>query len=364
MTHLFPDPPSPDFAAFAAVLRGERAPARVHLVELSMDGAIMRALNERFFHDEWVEWAGGFEVTPPEAVYAQTVRLYWRLGYDCAPVWATWPGHPRPDYRVTEDGQRSWTEEGAGLIGSWEDFERFPWDTLHADTRQVDYAARHLPDGMKLTVNTTLFEHVFEYLLGLEGLAYLLYDAPDLVDAVFQRWGEKVYAFYEATIGHEAVGAIFHADDMGFKTGTLIAPRDLRRLVLPWHKRFAALAHEHGKLFCLHSDGNLYRSGLIDDLIDDVGIDGFHAFEENIMPVTRFKATYGARVATLGGVDIDRLVRLDEAALRQYIRDIIGQCMIDGRYAFGTGNTVANYVPLDHYLIMLEEARRASNRQW
>lgn len=364
MSAPFLEAPAPDFATFRRVLTGEQLPERVHLIELSMDQPIMRALVERYSGGSWFAWDHGFQVTPPEPYYRQLVTLYYRLGYDCAPVWATWPHHPDPKQRVGADtasttgGQRHWVEEGQGLITSWADFSAFPWEAIRPDPCPVEYAARHLPPGMKLTVNTTFFEHIFENLLGIEGLSYLLADDPALVEAVFERWGQIVYAYYQSVIGHEAVGAIFHADDMGFKTSTLISPRALRRLVLPWLRRFAELAHAHGKLFLLHSCGNLYRQGIIEDLIDAVGIDGFHSFQDVILPVAEFKARYGHRVATLGGLDMDVLTRAAPDDLRAYIRAVLAAGMRGGRFALGSGNTIANYIPLEHYLIVLEEARR------
>jgi len=130
-------------------------------------------------------------------------------------------------------------------------------------------------------------------------------------------------------------------------------------LVLPWFKKYAALAHAHGKVFWYHCCGNIYN-GVIEDLIDDVQVDGFHSFQDIIMPVTEFKARYGGRVAILGGVDVDSLARLEEPALRKYIRTVLERCMPGGRFALGSGNSVTNYVPLENYLIMLEEARRWS----
>jgi len=155
----------------------------------------------------------------------------------------------------------------------------------------------------------------------------------------------------------DAIGAVFHGDDMGHKTGTLISPNDLKRLVLPWHKKFAAIAHEHNKPFFLHSDGNIYKSDLMDVLIEDVKIDGFQSFQDIILPVTEFKARYGDRIAVLGGVDIDKLVRLEETELRSYIRNILDTCMPGGRFGLGCGNIVANYIPIENYFILLEEAR-------
>ena len=92
----------------------------------------------------------------------------------------------------------------------------------------------------------------------------------------------------------------------------------------------------------------------MEDLIEDVGIDAFHSFQDVIIPVTEFKKRYGSRIATLGGVDMDKLSRLDEDNLRKYVRGILDECMPD-RYALGAGNSIANFVPVKNYLIMLEE---------
>jgi uroporphyrinogen decarboxylase len=355
------DHPAPDFAEFCRVLAGEQMPRRVHLVEIGLDEGILKALTEQYTTSRWFSWEGDFGETPPEPRYEQLATLFYRLGYDYVPIWATWPNHPEPKHRITADtaelatSQRKWVEEGLGLITSWQDLEAFPWDAIRPDVRPVEYTARHLPGGMKLTVQTTLFEHILENLLGYEGLSYLLYDEPELVRRVFERWGQIVYNYYAAVIGTDAVGAIFHADDMGFKTATLVSPDALRELVLPWLRRYADLAHAHGKPFWLHSCGNLFAQGIIDDLIADVGIDGFHSFQDVILPVAEFKARYGGRVATLGGVDMDRLARLDTESLRAYIRTILETCMPGGRFALGSGNTIANYIPLENYGVLLEE---------
>jgi uroporphyrinogen decarboxylase len=42
--------------------------------------------------------------------------------------------------------------------------------------------------------------------------------------------------------------------------------------------------------------------------------------------------------------------------IRKHTRYIIDACARDGGYAFGTGNSVANYVPPSNFLIAVEEA--------
>jgi uroporphyrinogen decarboxylase len=86
--------------------------------------------------------------------------------------------------------------------------------------------------------------------------------------------------------------------------------------------------------------------------------DAFHSFQDPILPIAEFQAQYGDRLVALGGIDIDKLCWLDEASLRQYMRDILDQCMTEGRFVFGSGKTISRYVPVDHHLWTIEESRR------
>ncbi|MFO7907677.1 MAG: hypothetical protein ACQESR_00390 [Planctomycetota bacterium] len=178
---------------------------------------------------------------------------------------------------------------------------------------------------------------------------------PELVEAVFERWGQKVYDYYSQAIELPEVGAIFHAGDLGFKTATMMSPEFLRKNVFPWFRKYAALAHDQGQTCWYHCCGNVLN--VMDELIEDVHIDAFHSFQDVIIPIGEFQRRYGGRVAALGGVDMDPLARLEEPALRKYVRDILQECM-PGRFALKSGNTVANYIPVGNYFAMVDEARR------
>jgi uroporphyrinogen decarboxylase len=93
----------------------------------------------------------------------------------------------------------------------------------------------------------------------------------------------------------------------------------------------------------------------MEELITDVKIDARHSFEDLIMPVAAFKQRYGDRIGVLGGIDIDKLCRLPERELRRHVRQTLDACMPGGRYALGSGNSVANYIPVQNYLAMLDE---------
>lgn len=364
--------PTPDFAELVRVLNGEQSPRRVHLAELVIDDEILRAIQEQELGQTWVPWGTPRKWMPvaieiQKAYLEQYVQMYYKLGFDFVPLRPVLLNHPAPRRRTGQDtaelsrGERSWVEEGSGLITSRAEFEAFPWDAIKGDPTPCQIAAGFLPPGMKIAIRGSYFEHVMETLLGMENLFYLIHDQPDLVQDTFERWGQITYQNYEAQIGMEQVGAIFHADDLGFKTSTLLSVKDLRRFVLPWFKEYAALAHRHGKPFWLHCCGNIYRNGIIDDLIDDVKVDVLHSFQDEILPVSDFKKRYGHRIAAFGGVDVDKLIRLDEPALREYIRAMLHDCMPGGKFAFSTGNSVTNYVPLEHYALMLDESRQWNN---
>lgn len=46
-----------------------------------------------------------------------------------------------------------------------------------------------------------------------------------------------------------------------------------------------------------------------------------------------------------------RLTLADEKASRKRVRDTLDVCQPGGGYCLGSGNTVANYIPLDNYLM-------------
>ncbi len=160
----------------------------------------------------------------------------------------------------------------------------------------------------------------------------------------------------EQILSSDRVKIIWGSDDMGFKTGPMIGPNDLH--ASPFYratKEMAEMAHAAGKPYLLHSCGNLFS--IYDDLIDDVKIDAKHSFEDTIEDVRELKATYGQRMALLGGIDLDFLCRASEAAIRARVRETLEVCLPGGGYCLGTGNSVANYIPLNAYLAMVDEGR-------
>ena len=358
--------PRPDIESFKRTILEPGKPGRLHLVELKLDTEIVRTIQEVYMGMTWIEPSAEDRKQHAAAV-KNYVECCYRLGYDYVRLSSDmrrgaglgFSGSMRTgdDTAGLSRGQRKWTEQGTGIISSWKDLEEYSWPRVEdIDLSVYEDLGEHLPDGMGLFVcgGQGILETSMNTLLGYENLCYLSIDEPDLVAEVFRRVGELMLAAHSGMVGLRGLAGFFQGDDLGFKTGTLLSPEFLKEHVLPWHKKIAALAHENGLLYLFHSCGDL--DAIMDDLIDDVKIDARHSFEDAIEPVTVFAKRYGRRVGVLGGVDVHKLCTLGETELRGYVKGILDECVPRGRYAFGTGNSVANYVPVESYLIMLDEA--------
>jgi uroporphyrinogen decarboxylase len=224
--------------------------------------------------------------------------------------------------------------------------------------RGLEWYERNLPDDM-CVIGSGGFAHFAEYvtwLMGYETLCYALYDNRDLVRAIADRLMGIYVPMLDRILEFDRVKIIWGSDDMGFKTGPLISPQDLREFVLPGHKKMAEMAHAAGRPYLLHSCGDLET--IMEDLIEDVKIDAKHSFEDTIEDVRDLKRQYGDRIALLGGIDVDFLCRADEETIRARVRDTLDICLPGGGYCLGSGNSVANYIPLENYLAMVDEGHK------
>lgn len=355
----FSVPVRPDWESFRDCILRRGTPRRVHHVELFLDAEVQQAVADRFGLEEGLDRADPFFALRRQAL------LQSFLGYDyvyCGLEGMVWTYHRHTAEDTAAEARRlsgrEYMDEHRGPIASWEDFERYPWpDPARASTRALEWYERNLPEGMCIVAGgTSHYAEQLSWLMGYETLCYALHDQRDLVRAIFERVDAITAAEARLYLQFERVKALWGSDDMGFRTGLLIGPADTREFVLAGHRRIAAMAHEAGRLYFLHSCGNL--ADIRRDLVDDVAIDAKHSFEDTIETVVEARRAWGDRIALFGGIDVDFLCRCDERAIRRRVRQTIDACLPGGGWCLGTGNTVANYVPVDSYLAMLDEGRR------
>jgi len=235
-----------------------------------------------------------------------------------------------------------------------ESFKSYDWPDPDAfDYSRLSGAESLLPDGMKLIVFSPggVLENVI-FLVGFESLCMLLVDDPDLMKDIFDAVGQRLVRYYEICAAYDTVGALISNDDWGFKTGTMLSPADLRRLVFPWYKRIVEAIHAAGKPAILHSCGKLDE--VMDDIIEDMKFDAKHSFEDAITPIEEAYERWGGRIAILGGIDLDFICGSSPEQIRERCKAMLAKTEKKGGYALGTGNSVPEYVPYENYLAMIK----------
>lgn len=358
MARAFSIPIQPDWRGFIDCIMRRGEPERVYHIELFLDPEVQGAICREF------DLLAGLHADDPAFALRRQIAIQRFMGYDyviCGPdaVDMAFRRAVTGDTAGLERvGGRSYIDEHTGPITNWREFEAFPWpDPNKATYRALEWYQEHLPEDMCIIAGLTgHFCEWLTWLMGYETLCYALYDQRDLAQAL----AERILTYFEVTLerqlAYDRVQAVWGSDDMGYRSATLISPADMREFVLPGHRRLAQMSHEAGLPYLLHSCGNL--SQIMDDLLDDVGIDAKHSFEDTIESVVDFVIAHGDRVAALGGIDVDFMCRATEEEVRYRVRDTLEACQIGGGYCLGTGNSVANYIPLRNYLAMVDEGRR------
>ncbi len=366
--------PKPDIDHFLDVMTGKVIPERPPLGEYLVDNAVMKPILKNLLGRKWIDTSANVEFMGGQMDFSKTGRekmngfldnqiaFWYHMGYDYVRVEVSLPlpaiSHVASDTaKGNEEQNRAWQGLEPGVINSWEDFEKYPWPEITDDTFYIhQYICEHLPDdgfGFITSHAGGVYEHVSR-LMGYNGLCNSICDNRELVKAVADKLGNLIFAYTERLLQFPRLAAIMQGEDFGFKTGTLISPEDIRELFFPWLRRFSELIHNNGRPYFLHSCGKV--DDLVEDFIEDIKIDGKHSFEDIITPIWEYKKRWGDRLSLIGGIDIHKLSTYDEPMLRAYIRGVIDKCAPGGRFAVGSANSVPSYVPVENYLVMVDEA--------
>ncbi len=139
---------------------------------------------------------------------------------------------------------------------------------------------------------------VFEMMqdsVGFTEMCMLMMDDPELYEELYQTLGDILVKSWELLIKKydDAFCVYRMSDDLGFKTGTLISPDDIKKYVVPHYKRVSDLIHSYNKPFVLHSCGCIFD--VMDEIIDVAKIDARHSNEDAIAPFSEWVNRYGDR---------------------------------------------------------------------
>jgi uroporphyrinogen decarboxylase len=336
----------PNFENLLKVLRREK-PDRPTLFEFFMNEPLYKFVNGQ------ADPAAADRYTDAKyGNFRRRIGAFRDIGYDYVTIGIPEFGFPRKE----QARQQTISLNEAFLITDRKSFDAYAWpDPNKADYGILDALAPELPKGMKMIVcgPCGVLENA-NFILGYENMCYLIADGERLAEDVFEAIGSRLLKYYQRVVKHPAVGAIIGNDDWGFKSQPMLSPDDMRRFVFPWHKQIVAAAHAAGKPAILHSCGNL--ASVLDDITNDIRYDGKHSYEDTILPVEKAYEQYGSRIAILGGMDVDFIVRSPAEEVYKRSKAMVEKAAGRGGYGLGTGNSVPEYIPRDNYFAMVSAA--------
>ena len=282
------------------------------------------------------------------------IKAFCNVGYDYATI------HPPTGicFKTNESAVESTMSlNDYNSISDRESFDKYPWpEPDKCDYSIYDRLAPVLPEGMKAIVCGPggVLENVIR-LIGYDNMCIMTVGDPELLQDIFAKVGSVLVRHYEISAQFDAVGALISNDDWGFNTQTMLSPDDFEKYLFPWHRKIAAVCHKAGKPVIHHSCGQLEK--VMDVIIDDIGYDGKHSYEDKICPIEEAYEKYHSRIALLGGIDLDFVCR-HSPRVEVYERSakMLKRAAGRGSYALGTGNSVPEYTPDENYFAMTKAA--------
>lgn len=343
----------PDYRHIVAAASNKR-PSRLPIYEHQISPLIMeKILNKSLISFEDLQTCGKSDL---KEFFTDYCQFYKEMTYDTVsfefPVAEILPGHG-----AIMGGR-------PGPIQNRTDFEAYPWDELpevfwqKAD-RQFCMLSECLPAGMKIIggVGYGVFE-VSEDLVGFEYLSYMQADDPELFAELYRKIGDLMVSIWIRILQQysECFCVCRVGDDLGFKTGTLLAPEAIVAHIIPQYRRIISLVHKASKPFLLHSCGNIFE---VMEPIIQAGIDAKHSNEDVIAPFEQWIEQYSSRIGLFGGIDVDVLCQNPP---EQIYEMVLTKCRLyrdtAKGFALGSGNSIPDYVPVEGYLAMLRAAQQ------
>lgn len=337
-------------------MKAQREPCFDNLLDVLQRRRPARpTLFEFFLNDRLYRRLAGSAWTDDPALDARWRRLvvaFRAAGYDYATVHGSdfrFPGGERDHAETISLNQGARITDRAS-------FRAYPWPDPDAfDYRALGAVADDVPRGMKLIVCGPggVLENVIA-LVGFDALCFLLEDDPGLAEDLFAAVGRRLVRHYEKATAYATVGACISNDDWGFKTQTMLSVETMRRYVFPWHVRIVEAIHRAGRPAILHSCGQ--AQAIMEEIVSSMRYDGKHSYEDVIQPVEAAYDAWGGRIAILGGIDLDFIIRSPLDAITARCRAMLDRAAGRGSYALGTGNSVPAYVEDDRFFAMTRAA--------
>jgi uroporphyrinogen decarboxylase len=262
-------------------------------------------------------------------------------------------GGKRKIWKDREIGMPLWIDYPLRNRETWEEFKRrldpnapirYPqyWEELKRCWKGRDYP---------LGVSGGSYYGWLRNWMGMEHLAVLYYDDPDLVREMTDYVGDFVLAVIRRAVEEVQPDFAQYWEDMAMKTGSLISPALFREYMTPNYRKVTSFLRERGvDIHLVDSDGN------VDELIPlwlEVGVNGVYPMEVAAgCDVLAYRRQYGQELIIIGGID-KRALRFSKADVEREVMSKVPQLVAQGGFSPMVDHAVPPDVPLanfQHYL--------------
>lgn len=165
------------------------------------------------------------------------------------------------------------------------------------------------------------YYNILRNLTGVEYSSYLFYDAPELIDDLFERINIICLEGLKRVLPKLKIDYLGFGEDIAYKTSTLISPDMFKKLLFPRYKKVVDFAGKYGCDISLYdSDGNI---NAFMELYFEAGINGFQPCEvaADMDPVA-LRKRYGKKIRMIGGIDKRILSRSREEIREEVMKKV------------------------------------------
>jgi uroporphyrinogen decarboxylase len=192
-------------------------------------------------------------------------------------------------------------------------------------------------------------------MLTFEGLAYAVYDYPDMVEDMVETVCVHVEDYLDAVLGKVDFDYASGWEDICFKNGPIISVDFFEKVVVPRYERIGRKLHAHGiDIWYTDCDGDVRP--LLPGFLR-AGINCLFPYEVNscLHPV-KLLDEYGKDLRIMGGVDKMELAKGPEA-IKAYLESLVPAVERGGYIPFCDHRCPPNVKPKDYlyYLDLKEE---------
>ena len=233
---------------------------------------------------------------------------------------------------------------------SWEEYKkRLDPDTptrLPADWG--DYVRKMNSKDEPVRLNVGSFFGFLREWTGLEGLLYMFYDDPVLVEDMMEQVCYMETKCLKRVLKDLKIDFALFWEDMAFKTGPLISPDMFRKFMVPRYKRITEILRSHGvDIIFVDSDGNVNE--LIPLWIES-GVNGHWPLEVAAgNDAVALRKKYGKDIIMGGNMDKRALLK-DKDAIREEVMSKLPYLLETGGFFPSIDHLVPPDVSWENYI--------------